>query len=240
MMRSIILMLFVGLSYLPHSYAQISITPESKEFQFELIPFSAIYQQMGTSLSLETSRSADGKMYQVSMCMPDASRPDRIITDVLGLDAHSGAIVYRDFHLLMPAWSYNRMEKTPTSLRLNSYGQETISRDSTTLEGEVFDGTLAYWLLSGMSESVEEFKLRRWKYTPNGLEVGYSPTFKAKGREQLTISEIKYDCRIFSVEAAPGVEIVSYVSNQAPYLIKQVYKQGGQPEMEVLRLQKMK
>ncbi len=239
-MRSILLILSLGLLGLPHSYAQVSITPESKEFHFQLLPFSALYQQMGTNLSLETSHSADGKLYQVNMSMPDASRPNRLITDVLGLDVNNGAIVYRDFHLLMPAWSYNRMEKSQSTLRLNSYGKDNPIRDSTELKGEVFDGTVAYWLLSGLEESVKEFKLRRWKYTPNGLQVGYSPTFKAQGKEQLTINEIKYDCRIFSVEAAPGVEIVSYVSNQAPYLIKQVYKQGDQPEMEVLRLQKMK
>gem|GEM_PF-5788597 len=220
--------------------SQTVVTPDSKHFQFKLEPFSATYSQMGSTLAVETSLSLDSKMYQINMSMPNVRSPSRLITDVIGLEAETGAVVYRDFHLLLPSWSYNRMEVNKGSIHLASYGEHAVKLDSALVGGKVFDGTFGFWLLSGINDTVDSFMLNRWKQSPKGLEVGLSPTFTVEGREMITINEVEYACAVIAVAAAPGVKIVSYVSEQAPYLIKQVYLQGDNPGMEVLRLQKMK
>lgn len=220
--------------------SQTTIKPDSKHFEFKLEPFAATYSQMGSTLAVQTSISADDKMYQVNMSMPNARNPSRLITDVLGLEAETGAVVYRDFHLLMPSWSFNRMEVDKGSIHLASYGGPAVKIDSVLVSGKVFDGTFGFWQLSGIDDGVEIFTLNRWKQGPKGLEVGLSPAFTVEGREIVTINAVEYDCRLISVVPAPGVKIVSYVSEQAPYLIKQVYLQGDNTNTEVLRLQKMK
>lgn len=229
-----VMALLVGIQI--SSVAQEQILPGGQGFDFSLSAFSADYVQMGRTLSVNTSTSADGKVYNVVMSMPDFTNPSRIITDIVGISNTTGAFLYRDFHLPLPSWSYNRVEHKAGNIIHQSFGGSAVATDSTSMADAVFDGTFAYWQLAGVSQSVNGFSLNRWKATPQGLVAGLSPEFKYERRQELTVGEQTFTCRVFSVEAAPGTKIINYISNKAPYLIRQEMERGSSPAISILEL----
>ena len=216
--------------------AQTAFDPSSDAYTFKMKPFHAQYTQMGSDLLVSTALSADGSGYNVTMSMMDMTNPTRRITDVIGLSSTDGSFVYRDFHMLVPSWIYYRARISEGQLILDGYNNTGTSRDSIAVKKPVFDGTFVYWQLGGVDSSKEEFRIQRWKQSPGGLVAGASPSFKSNGRETIEVGGKSYKCRVLEVEAAPGVKIICYVSDEVPYLIKQEFKQGDTVPQPVLTL----
>lgn len=216
--------------------AQEDIYPDSKSFEFKFSPFQATYSQMGQLLKVDMRLSADKKVFNVVMSMPDLTNPSRSITDVIGVSAIDGAFVYRDFHLPLPQWTYNRVEHTDGRLVMESFSADGEKRQQKEINGKLFDGTFAYWQLGSVSPSLNSFTLNRWKTSPNGLVTGASAAFKVEGSRNISVADHSFSCKIFTVEAGPGVKILNYVADEAPYLIKQEYQQGSGPATVVMEL----
>lgn len=220
--------------------AQTEINPSSDVYSFNIKPFNALYSQMGSTLLVSTSQSADKKIYNISMSMADLANPSRVITDVIGLSTQDGSFVYRDFHLPMPSWTFNRVQYTDAKVAIESFSRSGSQKSEKESPERVFDGTFVYWQLSGIDQSIPSFKVNRWKYTPQGLVVGIpEAAFELQKKEDVSVDGNMYACRVYSIEAAPGVKVICYVSDEAPYLIKQEYRQGDGEPTTILSLYKM-
>ncbi len=235
-----LLLISALLSFSLFSIAQTEIDPISDSHAFRMESFTAEYAQMGSNLIVSTSFSSDQSMYNVTMSMPDLSNRSRIITDVIGISAADGSFAYRDFHLMLPAWSFNRVRYEIDKILIESFTNEGVEKNEKQTEQPVFDGTFAYWQLSGIDPSVDSFVLRRWKQTPQGLVVGLSTApFVLNGKKEVIVGREKYDCRIYEVEIAAGTKVICYVSDQAPYLIRQEYQQGEANPSTILELSRV-
>jgi len=217
---------------------QPNITPNSKEFTFQLKPFEALYSQMGGQLHVRTSLSPNGNVYNIVMSMANMTNSSEMITDVMGLSSENGAFIYRDYHLLMPSWSYNRVRIQGGMLEKTSFNNEGSTNQSVETEALIFDGTFIFWMISGVDKSINEFTVERWKDGPGGIVSGASGKMTSDGSVSVQVGDRTYDCRKFVVEAAPGVKVITYVSDTAPYLIKQEYVQGSAGSRTVLELLK--
>ena len=143
---SILLMLGSGF----FSYSQDVIYPNSPSYHFELENFEATYSQMGASLHVAASTSPDGKLYNIKMSMPDLLNPSRIITDIIGISAEDGSFIYRDFHLPLPTYTYNRVSYAQGKLSSRTFSEKTMVSDTIESSNPLFDGTFAFWQLGGM------------------------------------------------------------------------------------------
>lgn len=235
-----LLLISILLSFSLHSFAQAEIDPASDLHSFKMESFTAEYTQMGNKLIVSTNFSSDQAMYNVTMSIPDLSNRSKIITDVIGISAADGSFLYRDFHLLVPAWSYNRVRYETDKILIESFSKEGIEKSEKQSEQPVFDGTFVYWQLSGIDPSVDSFVLRRWKQTPQGLVVGLSTApFGLESKKEVIVGEEKYVCRIYEVEIATDTKVICYVSDQAPYLIRQEYQQGEAIPSTILELSRV-
>ncbi len=208
---------------------QQRISPQSEQYKFSFQPFQATYTQMGTDMTVKTEHSPDGSTYNVSMIMPSIADPSKAITDVIGLSAEDGSFVYRDFQSLMPDWSFNTVVAKGKNLQMSRFKTGGNERDSVVLATKVFDGTFVNWQLAGLAPTVTAVSFHRWRHTPRkGLEVGWSATLTMEKETELRIASRTYPCKVWTMEPAPGVKIVCYISRKAPYLIKQEYQRGDQ------------
>lgn len=225
----------LGLFFTYSGVAQFQVSPTSEEYHFDLGSFGAEYNQMGNTMFVDSRLSTDGQVYNITMRMPDLSNPSRIITDVIGVSSKNGAFIYRDFHLPMPKWSYNRANYSDGKIHHVIYSETGVSSEEVEASAEVFDGTFAYWQLSGVDGEIGSFGLNRWKKSGSGLEAGISPHFKMEGTEEVRVGERIFYCRRYTVEPTNGIAVISYVSDEAPYLIRQDYTRGEQ-KMTILEL----
>ena len=213
------------------------IQPNSDAYTFDLKPFRAEYLQMGNRLDISTSFSSDKRVYNIIMSMPDLSNPSQKNTDVIGISSLNGAFIYRNFQLLMPSWTYNKVTYLNGKIVLKEYSEVEMQEQVIESMNPFFDGTFAYWQLSGIDHSETSFNLNRWRKTLNGLEVGPSAIFEYDRKEVITINEREFICRVFIVELESGDTLTSFVADQPPYLIKQDYYNNGQ-EISLITLLK--
>ncbi len=222
------------------SHAQSEIDPTSGSYTFKMEPFSVVYSQLETELFVTTSHSVDRTIYNVVMSMPDIANQSRVITDVIGVAVKDGSFIYRDFHFPMPSWKFNRVRYDDQKISIESFsasGTEKEERESTK---PVFDGTFVYWQLAGVAKSADNFVINRWKQSSEGLVVGMSAaSFRLEGKKDIKIGEDTYNCRVYAVEAAPGTKVICYVSDQAPYLIKQEYQEGDTDPVDIMVLSRV-
>lgn len=241
-MKKSILIISTFLTTIFVSHAQTAIYPESPEYNFSAyVPFKAEYSQMGMSMLVITTKSADNIGYNVSMTMPDMINPSRVITDVIGMKAKDAAFSYRNFHLLQPSRYYMQVESKDTLISLIRSNEKEIRKSSIeTNDKGCFDGTFVYWLLGGINYTkTKSFKMNTWKYTPQGLAIGLTPIFTNEGKASISINGANYHCNKIVVSPAPGVQLISYVAEKAPYLIKQEYVQGDNKAMTIIELKKV-
>lgn len=219
--------------------AQPQIDPTSESYTFKMKPFCAEYSQMGSKMLVNATQSPDGSVFNVIMSMPDVSAPQKVITDVIGL-SKDGSFVYRDFHMPFPSWAYHRAAYRDDSIKIESFSKAGANVQAKDVNTPVFDGSFLYWQLVDVNKELKSFYLQRWKMSPQGPEVGKTGApFLLSGEAEITIGDINYKCRIYSVEVAPGSQIRSYVSDQKPYLIKQEYQQGENDLVPIITLTKL-
>ncbi len=218
--------------------SEFEINPNSDTYTFNLEPFIAEYSQMGSTLNIKTSISPDSAVYNIVMSMPDLSNPSRVITDVLGISSKNGEFIYRNFQLPLPTWTYNKASYSDEKVVLEIYSGDVLKQETAISEEPVFDGTFAFWQLAGISRSLNKFSINRWRKNAEGLETGLSSTFSFDRTEVLTVNNQKFNCRVFVVEADNNVKLINFISDSAPYLIKQNYSANGQ-EVTVLDLVKI-
>lgn len=222
-------------------FAQEEVFPGSKSYSFQMKGFHADYSQMGSKLSVHTGRSDDGKTYNIVMIMPDLNKPDQISTDVIGISTSDGSFLYRDFGFAVPdKRSFKKVEYGDDKIIVATLSATEPRLEEIDCPQKVFDGTFVYWQLVGMSSSVESFTFNRWRQTPQKVEAGMSATaFVLDGTQKLKAAGQAFSCRIYSAEAAPGTKIICYVSDEAPYLIRQEYQQGDSDPVTMLELTKV-
>ncbi len=222
-------------------YSQAKIYPSSPEFNLSYLKaFKADYDQMGMTVHVMTLLETNGVNYNISMIMPDITDPDKIITDVIGMNKKTGSFKYRNFHLLRPSISYNQVEKKGDTLFMKNLQNKELDIKKLKTKESYFDGTFIYWLLHGVIDSkIKSFKMNTWKYTSKGLKVELSPTFEMKGVGTINVSGMEFECTKIVVEPSPGIQLNSYISKSAPYLIKQEYVQGTSDPVAILQLKKL-
>lgn len=237
-MKSFLTLVLISFAWI--SWAQTPIYPTSDTYSFDLVPFQAEYLQMGSVLTVHTSRSADGIGYNVVMIMPDLNEPSRVSTDVIGISAKDGSFSYRDFGFALPARSIKRVEFDESKLSVATYSSSGNTQEEIASSEKVFDGTFVYWQLAGISRRVDSFTINRWRQTPEQVEAGMSAAaFVLDGKEDVSAAGKSFRCRRYTAEAGPDTKIICYVAEEAPYLIRQTYQQGDAEPMAILELSKL-
>lgn len=219
------------------------IAPGHPSFDAErLAPFRAEYTQVGFPffVDFQSTQWNNQPTYSALMIMHG---PGGVGIDHVGHYASDFRFAYRDFsfgaygreHLVIE----NRNDTLAVSrMPLEGEQPRTMSYSETPLSAPVFDGTLLYWLLAGVSlETSTTFRMNQWLPEQKGITVRPSAVFTVTGQETVMTPEgHAYDCQVVEATGQAGT-FVMYVANKAPYLIKQVVHPPGQDPVTVLELQ---
>ncbi len=222
--------------------AQTAIYPKSKAFVFSKFqPFQAEYTQMQYSLKVMCSLSPDKSVYNIVMIMPDGLDINHVLTDVIGIDAKTGDFLYRNFSLLYPVKMNFNVKRKKDHLMVQKMTSQGSSLDSISLdERGVFDGTFAFWLMRGMDYNKNpSFKMNTWKTGQKGIEANLSSEVRFKEKVDLKIGGQTFICDQLIQSSSQGVKIISYISKEAPYLIKQEYVKGDEAPVTILEFKSL-
>ena len=219
--------------------AQVTVVPGDTILQTQALqPFTARYRQGPAEMTLLVERDQD-EVHAVFII----PTPMGVLVDRIGHDSRTLALSYRIFDLNRFGLEAIRLVALPDSFRATRQSldgtYEGLKTNSAPFAA-AFDGTFSHWLVASVKSALgETYRLPRWSVHEDGITVGASfSEFLVEGRVRTEAGGISCDCRVLSSQVQGGV-VKSYISDTAPYLLRQEFIPEGGVAQEVLVLDEL-